>query len=274
MEKEILTPLKMNNSTFRNNFLDDNMSKAYGYFNQEIPNYNFTEKAAAGLKTTVTDFLKFMIATMEGRGSTESNILKSETIELIRRPVMADSALGVFVKKLPNGSELLYHSGDNRGWHAVYALIPEKKDGIVIFTNSDNGIDLRQDVYNYWLEYQTNTLTTENNAIERYRNTNLGIAVLLGAALIMYTSIVIVGIKRGTRIFICKRENKFLLVLFIRLFIRFFLAGITYFILFQANTLKLQGGVKNIAITILVWLIVLFISGLFPKDKKRKKKER
>jgi CubicO group peptidase (beta-lactamase class C family) len=275
MEKEILKPLKMDNSSFSNNFSDDNMSKGYGYFNQVIPNYNFTEKAAAGLKATVPDFLKFILASMDGvndevRGR---NILKSETVDLIHKPIMGDSALGVFLKKLSDGSELLYHSGDNRGWHAVYGLIPEKKDGIVIFTNSDNGIDLRQDIYNFWIEYETGTLPEQYYAMEKYRNTNFVIAVSLGIVLVVYILLFAIRLKQGKRVFISKKEYKTLLKSFIRLFIPLFVAGIIYYVLYEMNILKLQGGVKNIASVTLVWITVLFITGLFPKNKMRNKKE-
>ncbi|HAK43170.1 MAG TPA: penicillin-binding protein [Clostridium sp.] len=275
MEKEILKPLKMDNSSFSDSFSNDNMSKSYGYFNQVIPNYNFTEKAAAGLKTTVPDFLKFMLASMDGVNNEVKgrNILKSETVDLMHKPVMSDSALGVFEKELSDGSELIYHSGDNRGWHAVYGIIPEKKDGVVIFTNSDNGVDLRQDIYNFWIEYETGTLPEQYYAMEKYRNTTFSISVALAVALVVYVLLFAVRLKQGKRVFISKKEDKTLLKSFIRLFVPLFLLGIIYYVLYEISILKLQGGVKNIASIILVWITVLFITGLFPKKERRLKKK-
>ncbi|MBU3146123.1 serine hydrolase [Clostridium sp. CF012] len=273
MEKEILKPLEMENSSFSNNFLAGNMSKGYGYFEQEIPNYDFTEKAAAGLKTTVPDFLKFMLASIdginvEGKGK---NILKSKTIDLIHKSVLLDSAIGVFSKKLSDGSELLYHSGDNRGWHAVYGLIPQKKDGIVIFTNSDNGIDLRQDIYNFWIEYETGTLPDQYYAMEKSRNTNFVVAAMLGVMLVIYILSFVVSLKHGKRVFILKKEDKLLFKLFVRLFIPLSLGSVIYYVLYEMNILQLQGGTKNIASIILVWIIAIFITGFFSKNIKENK---
>ncbi|MDF2987213.1 MAG: penicillin-binding protein [Eubacterium sp.] len=238
MEKEILRPLGMENSTFSNAVKNSNLSKAYGYFGQELPNFNFTEEAAAGLKTTMPDFLKFVLAGMDGipgeiRGR---NVLRSQSIDLMHTPVKSDSGLGVFEKKLSDESILLNHGGDNRGWHSFYGFIPEKKDGIVIFTNSDNGIDLRQDIYNFWVEYETGTLPAQYQAMEKSRHIYLAVAFALGILLAVYLLFFLIKLKQGRRVFISR--------------------------------LQLQGGLKNIAGLIFIWLLVLFITGFFPNSRR------
>jgi CubicO group peptidase (beta-lactamase class C family) len=183
MEEEILKPLGMEKSSYRNNIENENMSKGYGYFGQEVPANNFSEQTAAGLKTTVPDMLKFIMASMNIAGS---GVLKDETIDLIHKPVLSTAALGVFTEALPDGSRLFEHGGDNRGWHGIYGFIPEKKDGIVIFINSDNGIDMREELFYHWIEYETGTMPDRFYAMERARNIKLIGAAALGIMLAVH----------------------------------------------------------------------------------------
>lgn len=273
MDKEILKPLGMKSSSFSNDFTDSNMSKAYGYFGQKLPNFNFTEEAAAGLKTTMPDFLNFVLSNMDGsKGEARGRgILKSESIDLMHTPIKSGSGLGVYSKELSDGSTFLYHSGDNRGWHSVYGFIPERRDGIVVFTNSDNGIDLRQDIYNFWIEYETGTLPEQYQAMEKSRNTHFAVAAALTIALAVYLLFFMIKLKRGNRIFILRKEGKSFLKPFIRLLIPLFAGGALYHILYKVDILQLQGGLKNIAGCILVWLMVLFITGFFPKNVRKSK---
>lgn len=265
MEEEILKPLGMENSSYRNNIENENMSKGYGYFGQEVPTYNFSEQAAAGLKTTVPDMMKFIMASMNGLG--ESSVLKRETIDLIHKPVLSTAALGVFAEVLPDGNRLLEHGGDNRGWHGIYGLIPEKKDGIVIFTNSDNGIDMREELFYHWIEYETGTMPDKFNSIERSRNIKLIGAAALGVMLPVYLLLFALSLKKGRRVFFLRNENKSLFKLFIRLFIPLTLAITLYAASYKMNLLPLNGGLKNIVVMIFIWMSVLAVTGLFSKKK-------
>lgn len=266
MEEEILKPLGMENSSYRNKIKNENMSKGYGYFGQEVPTYNFSEQAAAGLKTTVPDMLKFIMASMEGAG--ESSVLKSETIDLIHKPVLSTAALGVFTEVLPDGNTLLHHGGDNRGWHGIYGFIPEKKDGIVIFTNSDNGIDIREELFCIWIEYETGTMPDEFYAMKRSSNIKLIGAAVLGVMLAVYFLLFASSLKNGRRVFFLKSENKSLARLFIRLLIPSALAITMYITSYKMNLLPLNGGLKDIAGMVFIWMLILIATGLFPKNKK------
>lgn len=273
MDKEILKPLGMENSSYSDDYDKSNMSKAYGYFGQELPNYNFTEKAAAGLKTTVSDFSKFVLANMNGYNAEVKgrNVLECKSVDLIHTPIKSDSGLGIFSKELSDGSTLLYHSGDNRGWHSVYGFITERKEGIVIFTNSDNGIDLRQDIYNLWLEYKTGVMPQQYYGMEKSRNFNKKIAIALKALLAIYILFFIVRLKQGRKIIITKKEKLFLLKSIIRILTPLILACVTYYTSYKMDVLHLQGGLKNIVGVIFVWLLTLFITGFFAKNKKKVK---
>lgn len=141
MEEQIMKPLGMKSSSFRQDTKDPNLSKAYGYFGQELPNYQFTEQAAAGLKTNITDMMTLILASMDttNQKSKGYGIIKKERVEEMQRLVLGENGLGIFVKNVPDQQKLIYHSGDNRGWHSFYGINPSSKDGLVILTNSEGG---------------------------------------------------------------------------------------------------------------------------------------
>lgn len=274
MDEEILKPLQMENSSYRENYENINMSKGYGYFGQEIPNYNFTEKAAAGLKTTVPDIMKFILASMDGAdGETRGrNILKSETLDLIHKSVLINSGLGVFTDTLPDGTKLLYHGGDNRGWHGIYGFIPQKKDGIVIFMNSENGMDLREELFYYWIQHECGVMPDKYYAMEKSRNVNLIIAAGLGAILAAYVLLFAISLRRGRRVFFLGKKEKSFVKLFLRLLIPLALAVLIYLTSYKLSILPLQGGVKYIAYVVFAWMVVLLITGFFPRNKRINKR--
>ncbi|MBJ7987968.1 serine hydrolase, partial [Bacillus cereus] len=159
---------------------NSSLSKAYGYFGQEIPNYQYTEQAAAGLKTNVMDMITFILASMDtnvhkGKGY---GVIKSERVEEMQKPVLDETGLGIFESQLSNQWKMIYHSGDNRGWHSFYGYIPNKKDGLVILTNGENGKDLRQDIYHEWIKHETGKFPESYFSFEEQRKINIIISVV------------------------------------------------------------------------------------------------
>ena len=112
------------------------------------------------------------------------------------------------MKKLSNQWKLLYHSGDNRGWHSFYGFIPNTKDGWVILTNGEGGIDLRQDIYHAWIEYETGELPESYFSLAEQRKTNFITSIVIGATLSIYLLLFVIRLYKGRRAFILsKRRN-------------------------------------------------------------------
>ncbi|MED4728258.1 serine hydrolase [Aneurinibacillus migulanus] len=270
MKEQIMKPLGMKSSSFRQEPTDSNLSKAYGYFGQELPNYQFSEQAAAGLKTNTTDMMTLILASMEVSNSESKGhgVITSKRVEEMQKPVLSENGLGVFVKKLSNQHTLIYHSGDNRGWHSFYGLIPDTKDGLVILTNSENGIELRQDIYHAWIEYETGTLPEGHFSIAEQRKHNSVISVVIGAALGVYLLLFAVRLSSGRRVFITKHKKK----PYVRAGIRTFLLLLTGTTLFCTSyvwsVLSLNLGNKINFLLIMAWLVALLIAGFFPKTPK------
>lgn len=145
-------------------------------------------------------------------------------------------------------------------------MIPEKKDGIVIFTNSDNGQDLIDDVFISWEEYETGTVPQQYYTNNKIRNNVLDISLVIGVLLGAYVVFFIVKVKKGRRVFISKQEKKSLAKLSIRLVIPLFIGVVWCFLFYGFDVASIMSyGFKWITCLIIIWATVLFVSGLFPK---------
>ncbi|MFL0249280.1 serine hydrolase domain-containing protein [Clostridium neuense] len=269
MYEEILKPFGMKHSTYSNNIINPNMSKAYAVLGQTSPNCNFTEEAAAGLKSTIPDFSKFILAMMDGNnGETRGrNILKNESIDLMFTPVRSNYGFGFIYNKLSDGNTLIWHNGANMGgWRAQYGMIPEKKDGLIIFTNSDNGQNLTDDIFDYWEQYETGTMPKQYYTNEKIREyflyATVGLAVLLGIYILFFA----VKLKNGKRVFFSKNKKKSYVKLIIRLIMLMLFAASWYVFFYGFDIASVMPyGFNKITCTVGIWSIVLFISGLFSK---------
>lgn len=261
MKNDILGPLNMNSSTFANNIEDENMSSAYGGFNNKIPNYNFTEQAAAGLKTTVKDFSKFILSNFNEK------LLKKETIDLMHKEVEGGYGLGVLVSKLSDGTKLISHSGSNIGWKSYYGIIEEKKDGIIIFTNSETGAEILYDISNMWIKYETGEYPEMYYELESFREGMVSKIILASLALILYISIVAVNIIKKKRTLLRTTDKKSIIKLTIRILISVLILGILYYCASMKGLMMLGYQIKYIVYLILAWCFVFSVSGFFKKYK-------
>ena len=158
MEEAVLKPLGMKDSSFElNQRIRVNLSKAYGALGGNLPNYLFTEQAAAGLYTNVSDFSRFIEENLAvpSKNSGEKGVISRESFALMLNPIDEDYGLGYIIKELPDGTRLVYHGGTNRGWRSQFAFLPERGDGLVVLTNSENGENLHRDLVSLWTKWET-----------------------------------------------------------------------------------------------------------------------
>lgn len=99
---------------------------------------NTKANAADDLLTTVEDYGKFLIAVMNGAG-----LSKSVFAEMIRPQIQTKEnkyfGLGWEIYDLGAGEYALSHGGSDQGVNTLVFLLPKTKQGLIIFTNSDNG---------------------------------------------------------------------------------------------------------------------------------------
>ena len=115
--------------------------------------------AASSLHTTAADYARFVEAILNGKG------LKNETLREMEKPQVAvdlactnctdrvagESAKEVFwglgwgIQETRDG-ESLWHWGDNGAFKCYVLAYPKQKIGLVMFTNGQNGLSIRENV--------------------------------------------------------------------------------------------------------------------------------
>lgn len=107
--------------------------------------------AADDLLTTIEDYCKFMVHIMNGAGLDKAiySQMVSEQVKIKPRKYFG---LGWWVdEKVRNNENALIHGGDDIGVHTIAFILPQSKQGLVIFTNCDNGTDIYIPVVQHFL---------------------------------------------------------------------------------------------------------------------------
>jgi CubicO group peptidase (beta-lactamase class C family) len=113
--------------------------------------------AASTLNTTATDYARFLEAVLNGKGLQRATLREMET------PVIAlDPECRICLQHPPkqlstnlfwglgwglqreDGRNLLWHWGDNGAFKAFVMADPKSKAGVVMFANSENGLEIAQ----------------------------------------------------------------------------------------------------------------------------------
>jgi len=154
MDEEVLTPFKMNHSTFLwEKEKADNW--AYGHTDEgEIKNIKQYLKAhgAGTLATTAGDYARFIIALLNKKG-----LKKTTYQQMLSRQVKADDWGGPHrVKNISWGlgwgiqageaEDLFFHMGNNRYWRGYILADSKTKNGIVYFSNCESGNEIAKDI--------------------------------------------------------------------------------------------------------------------------------
>ncbi len=103
---------------------------------------NSSANAADDLLTTVGDYCKFMIHIMNGAGLSKelygqmiSNQVRTKKNQYFGLGWLVDENIG-------KGESAITHGGDDKGVHTIVFMLPKSKQGLLIFTNCDNGVDI------------------------------------------------------------------------------------------------------------------------------------
>jgi CubicO group peptidase (beta-lactamase class C family) len=122
--------------------------------------------AAALLLTTIEDYSKFMVYVMNGAGLSPSlyhDMIRSQAAE--RKHV--GRGLGwEIVSDLSHGEFTLQHGGSNAGVKTMCIILPKSKRGVVVFTNSDNGMTVYNNVIREALDEGQQILNFTNGLIQ------------------------------------------------------------------------------------------------------------
>ncbi|MFN6263587.1 MAG: serine hydrolase domain-containing protein [Chromatiaceae bacterium] len=148
MQTTVLTPLQMSNSAFE--YMPAAQSAALAHDEHgngmQAPWHVYPEQAAAALWTTPTDLAKFIVEIQTALHAEKGQLLSRQAATDMTTPVrVGQFAVGLKVEQ--RGAEQYFsHSGANWGYRAWMTGHISKGYGMIIMTNSDNGMVLMNQV--------------------------------------------------------------------------------------------------------------------------------
>ena len=115
-------------------WLHEDMLRATVQLNQPVLGMMMQPNAAWSLRTTATEYGKFLVHAC--------------SFEAMRQPQVklnSDISWGLgSALEHADGREWFYHSGDNPGFKNLFVMEAKTRSGMVIFTNGDSGLKLYQ----------------------------------------------------------------------------------------------------------------------------------
>lgn len=150
----LFTPLKMSDTHYRwaPGINEDRYALEHDEAGLPMPmEKHQTINAAANLLTTVGDYSRFLVHVMDGAGLSKS--LFADFIQP-HSEEKAGIAWGLGMQVLPgvDGEEFaLVHTGGDLGTKAIVILLPKSRRGLVIFSNSENGMVLWRKIIEEYL---------------------------------------------------------------------------------------------------------------------------
>ena len=145
----IFKPLKMNNTSFV--WKEKYESKIVKWHTKKGETYKLIKQTKANgaddLLTSIEDYSKFITYIING-----ADLSKKLQQEMVKNQVTINDCkyfgLGWWIDENINTDNdfAMVHGGDDVGVHTIAFIIPKTKQGLVIFTNSDNGTDVYQEI--------------------------------------------------------------------------------------------------------------------------------
>ena len=149
----IFKPLKMTDTKFVWNDITDVSRLASGYDNKGNayePTKNKTANAADDLLTTVQDYGTFLCSVMNSDGLSKK-VFDDMTSHQVETKKNKYFGLGFEIYDLGNDNYALSHGGADQGVQTIVLLLPKTKQGLIIFTNVDDGYKIYEKIVNHYL---------------------------------------------------------------------------------------------------------------------------
>lgn len=279
VEQEIFSPLQMKNSSFGPNpRLSNYQAIGYGQFGEALPDFRFTEQAATGLITSIVDLSNFVTAGMPspngevaGRG-----ILHQKTLNEMYKPTNKNYSLGYVSEVFPSNIQVIGNNGANRGWRAMFLEIVDRRDGIILMTNSDPGVNFIRDIGATWVKWKTGYSPKWYKVVQMPRKLVLFAVLFLGIGLITFIVILIMDLITKERRFIWKgfEINQIKRRLY-WLTVPLLICVIWYFIFYAPiyrggwpGATLMPGGFIRVTLIVFLWCLSILAAILVPKTNK------
>ncbi|MCX6215212.1 serine hydrolase domain-containing protein [Spirosoma sp.] len=168
MTEQVFTPLKMTRSSYIwNPAFDANFGLPHDQEGQAETKYKSNmANAAYSLQTTADDYARFVLAIMTSRGLKPGTIDQMLSFQ-VRLPKSFSGGeslsptlhwgLGFGLERTPE-SDYFWHWGDNDTYKCYIVGSRQRRDGVVYFTNSANGLRLVSELNRHFMGFDTSTV--------------------------------------------------------------------------------------------------------------------
>lgn len=149
----IFEPLKMTDTQYFWDKKTDESRFATGYDNKGNAyetHKNTTANAADDLLTTIGDYGTFLCSVLNGDGLTKK-VFDEMTANQVETEKGKHFGLGFEKYDLENGEYALSHGGSDQGVQTLVFILPKTKQGLLIFTNVDDGYKVYEKLLLHYL---------------------------------------------------------------------------------------------------------------------------
>lgn len=212
IQREILDPLGMIDSSYDwSPRQRAHAAVGHDWYNNPLPEYQYSTQAQGGLLTTATDLAIFMAASMPGPNGEPvgRDVLTPESVAETLTPVSfaneAESShvVGLGYDLIADDDRLVgaRKTGDHRGYKPIIAMALEDGEGIAIMANSDRAaIGFLMDIACSWSENVAgNPLKADCGQLKMIRNVLFIVAGVLALGALGYIAWVVIGIRKERR---------------------------------------------------------------------------
>ena len=126
---------------------------AIGYNDNGIAYETIKNKSANGaddLLTTIEDYGKFLVSVLNSEGLSKK-VYDDMTTKQVETKKGKYFGLGFEIYDLGNGEIVLSHGGSDKGVQSIVFIFPKSKEGLIIFTNVDDGYKVFEKLINQYL---------------------------------------------------------------------------------------------------------------------------
>ncbi|CAN5392389.1 hypothetical protein BH09BAC4_BH09BAC4_51630 [soil metagenome] len=150
MQETVLSKIGMNHSTYEQPLparFDAVAASGYASNGKPIKGswHTYPEMAAAGLWTTPSDLAHYVIEVQQSLQGKSNRVISRQMTEQMLTPGLGGTGLGPGLQK--EGDSLIFsHSGANEGFRCIFVAHARRGDGVVVMTNSDNGMAIASEL--------------------------------------------------------------------------------------------------------------------------------
>jgi CubicO group peptidase (beta-lactamase class C family) len=164
IEKNLLSPLDMTHSTFRQPLPTErasNLANGYTFIKRQYMKAGFeyiVPYPVGSLSSTGDDMARFMLAHLQNGQLGDSRILAAKTAQQMQSqlftydPRITGMAYGFYENRV-NGQRVLSHGGGTNIFSSKLYLIPNQNTGIFISTNAPGGASTRDVLFKKFMDH-------------------------------------------------------------------------------------------------------------------------